>query len=77
MPSLRPCAADLSELVVDPDPWRTPEPVDPATPGAGTLRVEVPSLVLPEGIDGDDGGELMIVVLPAGTSLNEVGREQL
>ena len=77
LPSLRPCAADLSELVIDPEPWRTPEPVDPATPGAGTLRVEVPSLVLPEGIEAEWDGELTIIVLPAGTTLNEVGREQL
>lgn len=77
LPPLPECDADLADLVVDTGTWQTPEPVDPARPGAGTLRVTVPSLVLPEGIEGEYGGEFSIVVLPSGTTLNEVGREQV
>ncbi len=77
LPPLPPCDADLPDLVVDSDPWRTPEPVDPSTPGAGTLRVTLPSLVLPDDVEGEHGGELMIVVLPEGTTLNQVGREEM
>jgi hypothetical protein len=33
--------------------------------------------VLPEEIEGEHGGELMIIVLPAGTTLNDVGREEV
>jgi hypothetical protein len=69
VPSLPPCDVDLGG---SDDPWRNPPPVDPSTPGAGTLQVVFPDLV------GDErGGELLVVVLPAGTTLNEVGREQV
>ena len=74
LPDLPPCEADLSALVVDPDPWRTPAPVDPNR--AGSVRMTMPALVLPEDIKGE-GGELAAVVLPAGTTLNEVGRQQV
>jgi hypothetical protein len=77
LPPLPPCDADLSSMVFDPDPWRTPAPVDPSTPGVGTLRVTVPSMVMPDDMPSEHGGELTIVVLPAGTTLNEVGREQV
>lgn len=77
IPPLPPCEANLASLVVDPDPWRAPPTVDPSTPGAGVLRVTVPSFVLPDGLESGDGGELSIVVLPAGTTLNEVGREEV
>ncbi len=76
LPDLPACEISLAALVVDPDPWRTPAAVAPATPGAGTLRMTVPALVLPEEIEAD-GGELVAVVVPAGTTLNEVGREQV
>ena len=76
LPDLPACEAGLAELVVDPDPWRTPAPVDPTTPGAGTLRMTVPTLVLPDDFEAD-GGELVAVLVPAGTTLNEVGRQQV
>jgi hypothetical protein len=76
LPDLPPCETSLSALVVDADPWRMPDPVDSTTLGAGTLRVTVPALVLPDDIEAD-GGELVAVVVPAGTTLNEVGREQV
>jgi hypothetical protein len=76
LPELPACESSLSALVVDPDPWRTPTPVDATTPGAGTLRVTVPALVLPDDIEAD-GGELVAVIVPAGTTLNQVGREQV
>jgi len=77
IPPLPACAAELPDLVVESEPWQIPDRVDPATPGAGTLRVTLPSLILPEEIEGEHGGEVSIVVLPAGTTLNEVGREQV
>ena len=64
-------------MIIDPEPWRTPAPVDPTTPGAGTLRVSMPSMVMPDDMPSEHGGELTIVVLPAGTTLNDVGREQV
>ena len=76
LPALPPCDADLSSLAGDADPWRTRDPVDSTTPGAGTLRMTVPALVLPDDVEAD-GGELTGVVLPAGTTLNEVGRQQV
>ncbi len=77
LPPLPACAAELPDLVVEPEPWQIPDRVDPATPGAGTLRVTLPSLILPEEIQGQHGGEVSIVVLQAGTTLNEIGREQV
>lgn len=69
VPTLPACDVDLGG---SDDPWRNPPPVDPATQGAGTLHVVFPDLVAEE-----RGGELIVVVLPAGTTLNDVGREQV
>jgi hypothetical protein len=69
VPDLRSCDIDLGG---SDDPWRNPSPVDPSTPGAGTLQIVFPDLV------GDEhGGEVNIVVLPGGTTLNDIGREQV
>ena len=54
------------------DPWRNPAPVDPTTPGAGTLQIVFPDLD-----SVGQSGEVIVVVLPAGTTLNDVGREQV
>ena len=66
------CTVDLGE---SPDPWRNLAPIDPSTPGAGTLQIVFPDLVLPE--LGGVGGEVLLFVLPAGTTLNDMGREQV
>jgi hypothetical protein len=76
LPELETCDADLGDLVAD-GTWASSDRIDPATPGAGTLRVIVPGLTLPEEFEDARDGELQIVVLPAGTTLNEVGREQV
>lgn len=69
VPDLPSCDVDLGG---SDDPWRNPPTVDPSTPGAGTLQIVFPDLV------GDDhSGEVNIVVLPGGTTLNDVGREQV
>ena len=69
VPDLPSCDIDLGG---SDDPWRNPPPVDPSTPGAGTLQIVFPDLI------GDEhGGEVNIVVLPGGTTLNDVGREQV
>jgi len=75
LPPFEPC--DVRVGAGGPDPWRHPSPVDPSTPGAGTLKVLVPELVTPPGTGSRHGGELMVVALPAGATLNEVGRRQL
>ncbi len=75
LPPFEPC--DVRIGGGDPDPWRHPTPVDPSTPGSGTLKVLVPEFVMPPWIGSRDGGELMVVALPAGATLNEVGRQQL
>ncbi len=59
------------------DPWRNPPPVDPDTADAGTLEVVVPSLVQVGDLDGAYGGRLAIATLPADTTLNQLGREQV
>jgi hypothetical protein len=66
------------------DPWRNPPPVDADAPGAGTLKVVVPSLMadlvvpsLTQEADDTDGARLSIVTLPIGTTLNELGREEV
>jgi hypothetical protein len=69
MPEIPPCEVDFAG---DEDPWRNPSPVDPSTPGAGTLQIVFPDLG-----GGGGGGEVMVVVLPAGTTLNDVGREEV
>ena len=69
VPDLPSCDVDLGG---SDDPWRNPPPVDPSTPGAGTLQIVFPDLV-----GGEHGGEVNIVVLPGGTTLNDVGREQV
>jgi hypothetical protein len=69
VPDLPACGVDFG---ANDDPWRNPPAVDPSTPGAGTLQIVFPDLV------GDGhGGEVRIVVLPGGTTLNEIGREQV
>jgi hypothetical protein len=64
---------------LDPDDWRHVEPVSASSPGAGTLKVRVPDQRLPVELEfeGGDRGEFHVVVLPSGTTLNEVGREQM
>jgi hypothetical protein len=69
VPTLPPCDVDLGGAD---DPWRNPPPVDPSTPGAGTLQIVFPDLV-----GGEHGGQVAVVVLPAGTTLNDVGREDV
>ena len=69
VPDLPSCDVDLGG---SDDPWRNPPPVDPSTPGAGTLQIVFPDLI------GDEhGGQVQIVVLPGDTTLNDVGREQV
>jgi len=73
LPPFAPC--DVRIGGGEPDPWRNPAPVDPSRPGAGTLRIELESIAMPPPFE-DHNGSLDIVVLPAGTTLNEIGRQQ-
>ena len=74
LPALAPCHPDSVSGPRPEDPWWRPPPVDPATPGTGTLRVVVPATAIPEDVSP---GEIQVVVLPAGTTLNDVGREEV
>ena len=70
---------DVPPPVIDPDDWRYVEPVSASSPGAGTLKVRIPDHRLPAELDQGGGGrgEYRLIVLPAGTTLNEVGREEV
>jgi hypothetical protein len=74
LPALAPCHPDSVSGPRGEDPWRSRPPVDPATPGTGTLRVVVPAAAIPERATP---GEIQVVVLPTGTTLNDVGREEV
>ena len=74
LPALSPCHPESLSGPRPEDPWRSRPPADPATPGTGALRVVVPAAAIPE--DASPGG-LQVVVLPAGTTLNDVGREEV
>ena len=76
IPDLPPCDAASA---IGPDDWRHVEPVSASSPGAGTLKVGIPYDRLPPELEFEGGGHgvFQVVVLPAGTTLNEVGREQV
>ncbi len=76
LPELAPC--DVDRTVIGPDDWRFVEPVSASMPGAGTLKVRIVDHLVPPSLDSQHGGaELSVLVLPEGTTLNEVGREQV
>ncbi len=76
IPAIPPC--DATQIAIGPDDWRYSEPVSASEPGAGTLKVRLPDHRIPPEISKMGGHvEFRVVVLPAGTTINEVGREQV
>ena len=77
LPELAPC--DVERTVIGPDDWRFIDPVSASMPGAGTLKVRFVDHLVPPALESQHGWgvELNLIVLPAGTTINEVGREQV
>jgi hypothetical protein len=76
IPGIPPC--DVTQTEFGPDDWRYSELVSASEPGAGTLKVRLPDHRIPPEISTMGGQvEFKAVVLPAGTTINEVGREQV
>ncbi len=75
LPELPPCDVEVPES----ERWQLAEPVDPSVPGAGTLAVRFPNAHVPESAaEGEvPQVEVRVLALPAGTTLNQVGREQV
>ncbi len=74
LPPFEPC--DVRIGGGEPDPWRYSPVVNPSTPGAGTLRIELETMLTPPPFE-ERYGSLTVMVLPAGSTLNEVGRKQV
>ena len=74
LPPFEPCEVRLGDS--DADPWRHSLEVDPTTPGVGTLQIELDSMAMQPPFE-EYNGNLEVVVLQAGTTLNQVGRQQI
>jgi hypothetical protein len=72
-------ACDDAQAPPAPGEWGYTETVSPSTPGAGTLKVRIPSQISAAARENDGGGRywLQAMALPHGTTLNEVGREEI
>lgn len=77
VPELPDC--DLTDAPPAPGEWGYNEPVSPSTAGAGTLKVRISSQVIEVANQPGGGAQYVLraMALPHGTTLNEVGREEV
>lgn len=77
LPELPPC--ELAPPPAEAGQWGYVEPVATSTPGAGSLKVRIPTQLAPDTNEFSGGGryQLYAIALPEGTTLNEIGREQV